>query len=190
MSIYFGFIYVFACRYGVFFAGSHGYVSEWVSKLLKNQYVSHPFRSVVGPDKAHWMYSCLVLPRLVAVYDLVVDAQVVVVAFGVDLSVVDGFFYRAAGFVAVCAVGKVAVMEYIPHFGKEMRQLGRLEIYHTEFFDAWGVDKKGGEGVVDDGKDLSKSGGVLAFHTPFADFAYAEVESGVDGVEHGRLAYP
>lgn len=65
--------------------------------------------------------NCLVKsPCHIAAFDLLVDTEVVVVAFGGDEALVHGIFHGAVGFVAVGAVGKMAVVEHASHLGKEM----------------------------------------------------------------------
>ena len=133
------------------------------------------------------------LTGLVAVFYLVVDGEVVVVSLGADEAIVDGLFDGAVGFVAVGAVGEMAVVEDAAHFGEEVGKLAKREVDHAELFDAWGVDEEGGPGGGCTGQHerehLGKGGGVPALHAPLADLAYAEVEPGGDGVEQCRLAH-
>ena len=58
-----------------------------------------------------------------------------------EVSALDGGFHGAAGFVAVGAVGKVAVVQHCPHLGEEVAELLCVEIHHAEFLDAGGVDQ-------------------------------------------------
>lgn len=86
------------------------------------------------------------LTGLVAVFYLVVDGEVVVVALGADEAIVDGLFDGAVGFVAVGAVGEMAVVEDAAHLGEEVGKLAKREVDHAELFDAGGVDEEGGPG--------------------------------------------
>lgn len=168
----------------------------WVMMTIGGYYDENAFHIPLFEKSQSWNAFCLCIFEYwglschIAALDLVVNTQVVVVALGGDESLVDGVFYGAVGLVAVCAVGKVTVVESLAHFGEEVRELFGFNVHHAKLFDARTVDEEGCLGVVKlHEKHFGKGGGVLAFHAPFADFADAEVEAGCQGVEHGRFAH-
>ena len=57
-----------------------------------------------------------------------------------DFALLYCMLYCAVGLVGVGAVGETALGQEWSHFGEEEREFVALEIYHTKFFDARGVD--------------------------------------------------
>lgn len=55
---------------------------------------------------------------------------------------VDSVFDGTTRFVAMGAVGEMAIVETGTHLWEEMREFLGCEIDHTEFFDTRGVDKE------------------------------------------------
>ena len=73
--------------------------------------------------------------------DVFADGEVALVAALGDEVLVEGFEYGATWFVGVRAVAKTALFGDAENLREVVRNFVELHIYHTETFDAWGVDE-------------------------------------------------
>ena len=89
--------------------------------------------------------------------DVFADREVTLVATLRNEVLVERFEYGTTWFVDVWAVAKTAIFAYAEDFGEVVRNLVEFHIYHTETFDARGVDEVW---LVVDGIHLAERSGV------------------------------
>ena len=117
--------------------------------------------------------------------DVFADREVALVATLGDEVLVEGFEYGAAWFVGVRAVAEATLFWDAENLREVVRNFVKLHIYHTETFDAWGIDEVR---LFVDGIHLAEGSGVHAFVVIVWYLSCASVWVGDDLVDNSAFA--
>ena len=113
------------------------------------------------------------------------DWEVALVATLGDEVLVEGFEYGATWLVGVGAVAETTLFGDAENLREVVWNFVKLHIYHTETFDAWGVDEVR---LFVDGIHLAEGGGVHTFVVIVRYLSCASVWVGYDLVDNSAFA--
>ena len=117
--------------------------------------------------------------------DVFADREVALVAaLGYEV-LVEGLEYGTTWLVGVRAVAETALFRDAENLREVVRNFVKLHIYHTETFDAWGVDEVR---FFVDGIHLAEGGGVHTFMVIVRYLSRASVWVGYDLVDNSAFA--
>ena len=133
----------------------------FMSLCLKNHFTTFNFQfSIFSPKAQRPSVLNFSLLSVLAFGDVFADREVALVAALGDEVLVEGFEDGATWLVCVRAVAETALFGDAENFREVVRNLVEFHIYHTETFDARGVDEIR---LFVDGIHLAEGGGVHTF---------------------------
>ena len=137
----------------------------FMSLCLKNHFSTFNFQLSILNSQFLISHSSFHIPHstLLSVFsfgDVFAYGEVALVATLGDEVLVEGFADGTTWFVGVRAVAKTALFGDAENLREVVRNFVKLHIYHTETFDAWGVDEVR---LFVDGIHLAEGSGVHAF---------------------------